>query len=96
MLRRRVHRPSAGSPKATPAQQFLTAPASYATRLETMLVAEPQATRLPLLTENEALVVVELLEHLIAQPIQDRVADLARTVIVRILDRVDHSRPIAN
>jgi hypothetical protein len=91
-----LHRPSASPPKATPAEQFLTGPASYATRLETMLVAEPQATRVPILTENEALVVVELLEHLIAQPIQDRMADLARTVIVRILDRVDHSPPMVN
>lgn len=91
VFRRRRSKPQT-SRQAAPAD-----PEPYATRLEAMLVADPSAPRVPILTEDEALVVVDLLERLLDQPVSERVADLARTVIVRILDRVDHppkvSRP---
>jgi hypothetical protein len=96
VFRRKPHRPTTttttSAPKSapTPGDQPGRHRDQYVTRLEAMLVAEPHAPRLPLLSESEALVVVELLEHLIEQPVEDRISDLARTVIVRILDRVEH------
>jgi hypothetical protein len=66
-----------------------------AQRLAAALDADTGVPRQPLLTEAEALVVVELLERLTEQPVADTIADLARTLIVRILDRLEPAVPPA-
>jgi hypothetical protein len=63
--------------------------AAHAARLATDLDASPPVPRQPVLTETEALVVVDLLEQLTEQPISEEMVDLARTLIVRILDRLE-------
>jgi hypothetical protein len=45
------------------------------------------------LTETEALVVVDLLEQLIDQRSCEQMIDLARTLIIRILDRLEPAQP---
>jgi hypothetical protein len=64
-----------------------------AARLAAELDADRHATRQPILTETEALVVVELLEQLTEQPVREEIVDLARTLIVRILDGLDTQAP---
>ena len=63
--------------------------AAHAARLAADLDAAPPVPRQPVLTETEALVVVDLLEQLTEQPISEEMIDLARTLIVRILDRLE-------
>ena len=63
--------------------------AARAARLADQLADERDPTLLPLLTEAEALVVTHLLEDLIAARGADPIGDVARTLIIRIYDRLD-------
>lgn len=63
--------------------------AAGAARFAALLADERDAARLPLLTEVEALVVTHLLEDLIAARGVDPIGDVARTLIIRIYDRLD-------
>jgi hypothetical protein len=63
--------------------------AARAARLADQLADERDAALLPLLTEAEALVVTHLLEDLIAARGADPIGEVARTLIIRIYDRLD-------
>lgn len=81
VIRRRVRAVTADDPRAE--------------RLESMLDGDRHQHCLPVLSEAEALAVVDLLEYLIGQSVGDRTVDVARTLIVRILDRLDHPPGLA-
>ena len=66
--------------------------AARAARLADQLADVRDADRLQLLTEAEALVVIDLLEDLIAARGTDPIGDVARTLIIRIYDRLDPTR----
>lgn len=63
--------------------------AARAARFAALLADERDAARLPLLTKAEAVVVTHLLEDLIAARGADPIGDVARTLIIRIYDRLD-------